>query len=83
MNCDFRSANSVFKSPIHIVEAVKVNNSRKRAIGREMLRTLGDALKSKTVALLDITFKPQPRRHARCALDRVGVARRGRDDAGL
>jgi len=48
-----------FESPVHIVEAVvKVNDSRKRAMGRKVLHALGDAPKGKTVALLGLTFKP-------------------------
>ena len=48
-----------FESPIHIVEAVvKVNDSRKRTMGRKVLHALGDAPKAKTVALLGLTFKP-------------------------
>jgi len=52
-----------FESPIHIVEAVvKVNDSRKRAMGRKVLHALtaggGDDAKGKTVALLGLTFKP-------------------------
>ncbi|AIT08378.1 UDP-glucose 6-dehydrogenase (plasmid) [Sphingomonas taxi] len=48
-----------FESPVHIVEAVvKVNDSRKRAMGRKVLHALGDGPKGKTVALLGLTFKP-------------------------
>jgi UDPglucose 6-dehydrogenase len=48
-----------FESPIHIVEAVvKVNDSRKRAMGRKVLHALGDDPRGKTVALLGLTFKP-------------------------
>ena len=52
-----------FESPIHIVEAVvKVNDSRKRAMGRKVLHALtagGDGeAKGRTVALLGLTFKP-------------------------
>jgi UDPglucose 6-dehydrogenase len=48
-----------FESPIHIVEAVvKVNDSRKRAMGRKVIKALGDDAKDKTVALLGLTFKP-------------------------
>ena len=48
-----------FESPVHIVEAVvKVNDSRKRAMGRKVLHALGDSPKGKTVALLGLTFKP-------------------------
>jgi UDPglucose 6-dehydrogenase len=46
-------------SPIQIVEAVvKVNDSRKRAMGRKVIAMLGDAPRGKTVALLGLTFKP-------------------------
>lgn len=48
-----------FATPVHIVEAVvKVNDSRKRAMGRKVLNALGAAPKGKTVALLGLTFKP-------------------------
>ncbi|MEA1085324.1 MAG: UDP-glucose/GDP-mannose dehydrogenase family protein [Sphingomonas sp.] len=48
-----------FESPVHIVEAVvKVNDSRKRAMGRKVLHALGGSPKGKTVALLGLTFKP-------------------------
>ncbi len=48
-----------FETPIHIVEAVvKVNDSRKRAMGRKVLHALGTDPKGKTVALLGLTFKP-------------------------
>jgi UDPglucose 6-dehydrogenase len=47
------------ESPVHIVEAVvKVNDSRKRAMGRKVIKALGDEAKGKTVALLGLTFKP-------------------------
>ncbi|WP_375397128.1 UDP-glucose dehydrogenase family protein [uncultured Sphingomonas sp.] len=46
-------------SPVHIVEAVvRVNDNRKRAMGRRILHSLGDDLHGKTVALLGLTFKP-------------------------
>ena len=48
-----------FESPIHIVEAVvKVNDARKRAMGRKVLHALGGEPRGKTVALLGLTFKP-------------------------
>ena len=48
-----------FESPIHIVEAVvKVNDARKRAMGRKVLAALGGEPRGKTVALLGLTFKP-------------------------
>jgi UDPglucose 6-dehydrogenase len=50
-----------YDSPVRIVEAVvKVNDSRKRAMGRKVLEALGgmDAARGKKVALLGLTFKP-------------------------
>ena len=53
-----------YDSPVHIVEAVvKVNDSRKRAMGRKVLKALGTNdpggdHRGKTVALLGLTFKP-------------------------
>lgn len=50
-----------YDSPTRIVEAVvKVNESRKRAMGRKVIDALGgpDAARGKKVALLGLTFKP-------------------------
>ena len=49
-----------FGSPLRIVEAVaKVNESRKRAMGRKVIDALGpDDARGKRVALLGLTFKP-------------------------
>jgi len=50
-----------YDSPVQIVEAVvKVNESRKRAMGRKVLDALGGSAKArgKHVALLGLTFKP-------------------------
>lgn len=50
-----------YDSPLRIVEAVsKVNESRKRAMGRKVIEALGgtDAARGKKVALLGLTFKP-------------------------
>jgi UDPglucose 6-dehydrogenase len=50
-----------YDSPIRIVEAVaKVNESRKRAMGRKVIDALGgpEAARGKKVALLGLTFKP-------------------------
>ena len=50
-----------YDSPLRIVEAVaKVNDSRKRAMGRKVIEALGgaDVARGKTVALLGLTFKP-------------------------
>ncbi len=50
-----------YDSPTRIVEAVvKVNDSRKRAMGRKVVDALGgmEAARGKKVALLGLTFKP-------------------------
>ncbi len=50
-----------YDSPVRIVEAVvKVNEIRKRAMGRKVIEALGgpDAARGKRVALLGLTFKP-------------------------
>jgi UDPglucose 6-dehydrogenase len=50
-----------FGSPLRIVEAVaKVNDSRKRAMGRKVIDALGDGgeVRGKRVAMLGLTFKP-------------------------
>ena len=47
------------QSPLRIVEAVvKVNETRKRAMGRRVINALGGDARGKTVALLGLTFKP-------------------------
>ncbi|MEI5688929.1 MULTISPECIES: UDP-glucose dehydrogenase family protein [Sphingomonas] len=80
-----------FESPVHIVEAVvKVNDSRKRAMGRKVLHALGDAPKGKTVALLGLTFKPNtddmrdaPSIAIAQALSDAGVTVRAYDPEGM
>ena len=50
-----------YESPVRIVEAVvKVNDARKRAMGRRVIDALGgpDQARGKRVALLGLTFKP-------------------------
>ena len=48
-----------YQSPLRIVEAVvQVNDSRKRAMGRKVIRALGEEPRGKSVALLGLTFKP-------------------------
>ncbi len=45
--------------PIRIVEAVaQVNDNRKRAMGRKIIKALGGDARGKKVALLGLTFKP-------------------------
>ena len=80
-----------FDSPIQIVEAVvKVNDSRKRAMGRKVLATLGEETRGKSVALLGLTFKPNtddmrdaPSLAIAQALADAGVAVRAYDPEGM
>ncbi len=80
-----------FESPVHIVEAVvKVNDSRKRAMGRKVLHALGNDPRGKTVALLGLTFKPNtddmrdaPSIAIATALTDAGVTVRAHDPEGI
>ncbi len=48
-----------YETPVRIVEAVvQVNDNRKRAMGRKVIKALGGEGKGKTVAILGLTFKP-------------------------
>jgi UDPglucose 6-dehydrogenase len=48
-----------YETPVRIVEAVvQVNDNRKRAMGRKVIKALGGDGKGKTVAVLGLTFKP-------------------------
>ena len=50
-----------YEAPTRIIEAVvKVNDSRKRAMGRKVIEALGgmDSARGKKVAMLGLTFKP-------------------------
>ncbi|OWK29734.1 UDP-glucose dehydrogenase family protein [Sphingomonas mucosissima] len=48
-----------FDTPVHVVEAVvKVNDVRKRAMGRKVVAALGADPRGRTVAVLGLTFKP-------------------------
>jgi UDPglucose 6-dehydrogenase len=48
-----------FESPIQLVETVvKVNDLRKRAMGRRVIHALEGNVRGKTVAVLGLTFKP-------------------------
>ena len=79
------------QAPLRIVEAVvQVNDARKRAMGRKVIRALGDEPRGKTVALLGLTFKPNtddmreaPSISIFQALDDVGVKVRGYDPEGM
>jgi len=47
------------QAPLRIVESVvKVNDQRKRAMGRKVIQAMGGEARGKTVALLGLTFKP-------------------------
>ncbi|MEO7177999.1 MAG: UDP-glucose/GDP-mannose dehydrogenase family protein [Allosphingosinicella sp.] len=47
------------QAPLRIVESVvKVNEARKRAMGRRIVQALGGEARGRTVALLGLTFKP-------------------------
>ena len=82
-----------YDSPTRIVEAVvKVNDSRKRAMGRKVIEALGgmDDARGKKVALLGLTFKPNtddmrdsPAIAIAQALDDVGVAVAAYDPEGM
>jgi len=48
-----------YDTPIRIVETVvQVNDLRKRAMGRKIVKAIGGEARGKTVALLGLTFKP-------------------------
>ncbi len=80
-----------YQTPIQIVEAVvKVNDSRKRAMGRKVISALGNDPRGKTVALLGLTFKPNtddmrdaPSVAIAMALADAGVRVRAYDPEGM
>ena len=46
-------------TPVRIVEAtVQVNDARKRAMGRKVIKAMGGDVRDKKIALLGLTFKP-------------------------
>src|SRR5690349_12946777 len=79
------------QSPLRIVEAVvKVNDARKRAMGRKVLKALGDEPRGKIVALLGLAFKPNtddmrdaPSIAIVQALEDAGVVVRGYDPESM
>jgi UDPglucose 6-dehydrogenase len=79
------------QSPLRIVEAVvKVNDARKRAMGRKVLKALGDEPRGKIVALLGLAFKPNtddmrdaPSIAIVQALEDAGVRVRGYDPESM
>ncbi|MCW4460200.1 UDP-glucose/GDP-mannose dehydrogenase family protein [Sphingomonas sp. BT-65] len=47
------------ETPLRIVEAtVQVNDQRKRAMGRKVIKAMGGEVRDRTVAILGLTFKP-------------------------
>ena len=78
-------------APLRIVESVvKVNDARKRAMGRKVIQALGGEARGKTVALLGLTFKPNtddmrdaPSLSIVQALQDAGANVRGYDPEGM
>jgi len=80
-----------YETPVRIIEAVvSVNDNRKRAMGRKVLKALGGEGKGKTVAILGLTFKPNtddmrdaPSLSIVQSLLDAGVAVRAHDPEGM
>jgi UDPglucose 6-dehydrogenase len=80
-----------YQAPLRIVESVvKVNEARKRAMGRKVIQALGGEARGRTVALLGLTFKPNtddmrdaPSLSIVQALQDSGAAVRGYDPEGI
>jgi UDPglucose 6-dehydrogenase len=48
-----------YEAPQRIIEAVvAINEHRKRAMGRKVIRAMGDDVRGRSVAILGLTFKP-------------------------
>jgi UDPglucose 6-dehydrogenase len=79
------------QAPLRIVESVvKVNDTRKRAMGRKVVQALGGDARGRTVALLGLTFKPNtddmrdaPSLSIVRALQDAGAEVRGYDPEGI
>jgi UDPglucose 6-dehydrogenase len=79
------------QTPLRIVESVaKVNEARKRAMGRKVIQALGGEARGRTVALLGLTFKPNtddmrdaPSISIVQALQDAGAEVRGYDPEGI
>jgi UDPglucose 6-dehydrogenase len=79
------------QAPLRIVESVvKVNEARKRAMGRKVVQALGGEARGRTVALLGLTFKPNtddmrdaPSLSIVQALQDAGASVRGFDPEGI
>ncbi|MDC7682891.1 UDP-glucose/GDP-mannose dehydrogenase family protein [Asticcacaulis sp. BYS171W] len=49
-----------FESPVRLIETtVAINDDRKRAMARKVIKALGGDARGKTVAVLGLTFKPE------------------------
>jgi UDPglucose 6-dehydrogenase len=80
-----------FQSPIRVVDVVvQVNEARKRAMGRKVLKAMGGNPRGKTVAVLGLTFKPEtddmreaPSLSIIQALQDAGVHVRAHDPEGM
>jgi len=79
------------EAPLRIVESVvKVNDARKRAMGRKVIQALGGEARGRTVAVLGLTFKPNtddmrdaPSISIVQALQDAGANVRGYDPEGM
>ncbi|HEX8239989.1 MAG TPA: UDP-glucose/GDP-mannose dehydrogenase family protein [Allosphingosinicella sp.] len=79
------------QAPLRIVESVvKVNEARKRAMGRKVVQALSGDARGRTVALLGLTFKPNtddmrdaPSLSIVQALQDAGASVRGYDPEGI
>ncbi len=79
------------EAPLRIVESVvKVNDGRKRAMGRKVIQAIGGEARGKTIALLGLTFKPNtddmreaPSLAIVQALEDAGATVRGYDPEGM
>jgi UDPglucose 6-dehydrogenase len=80
-----------YDAPLRIVEAVvKVNEARKRAMGRKVIQAIGGDARGRIVALLGLTFKPNtddmrdaPSISIVQALEDAGATVRGYDPEGM
>jgi UDPglucose 6-dehydrogenase len=80
-----------YGAPLRIIESVvKVNESRKRAMGRKVVEALGGEARGRTVTLLGLTFKPNtddlrdaPSLSIARTLQDAGAIVRGYDPEGI
>ena len=96
-SCFPKDTNALIKTahdhgvPLRLVETVSaVNEQRKRAMARKVVQALGGSVRSKTIAVLGLTFKPNtndtrgsPSIPLITALHDLGAIVRGYDPAGM